>query len=347
MIVELTVLILLTAASLIQTAEVPHLISLTVVEVGDNVTFHCKVSERDDFFYWFKQPLGHLGQSVAAVTHDTITVTDQFKESRFTVTKEDAHFSLTIRNISKEDEATYSCQNGTAYSLTFSNGTFLVVNDNKLRKSVNVKQSPETASVQLGDVLTYQCSLLSKNTTNNTDQCPDESSVYWFRFVSGGFHPGVIYTHGNRSDERGERSCVYSLSKTIRDSSDTGTYYCAVVTCGQVLFGETTEVHTRSKLDPVVVVLGALLACCVTVNAVLLFYIKGRRVCENSKGATGASHNLGHNKSTVNQSNNLDGEAEAVNYAALDFPTRKRGNKKRSEYTECVYSVVRSDYHNQ
>ena len=121
--------------------------------------------------------------------------------------------------------------------------------DNNQQKSVYVKQSPETASVQLGDALTFQCSLLSKNKAENTDQCPGECSVYWFRAGSGGFHPGVVYIHGNRSDEGDERSCVYSLSKTIRDSSDTGTYYCAVVTRGQILFGEGTKVDTSMYLQ--------------------------------------------------------------------------------------------------
>ena len=111
-----------------------------------------------------------------------------------------------------------------------------------------MKQSPETPSVQLGDALTFQCSLLSKNKAENTDQCPSEHNVYWFRAGSRGFHPGVVYIHGNRSDEQEERSCVYSLSKTIQDSSDTGTYYCAVVTCGQILFGEGTKVEISMSL---------------------------------------------------------------------------------------------------
>ncbi|XP_053179630.1 uncharacterized protein LOC128362804 [Scomber japonicus] len=230
------------SSALIQAAEVPHLISLTMVEVGDNVTFHCPVSENDKLFHWYQQPIGQMGQTIAAVIFGKIKVSGHFNESRFTVTKKDAHFSVTIRNVSKEDEATYFCLNGPVFSQTFIYGRLLTVNDNNQQKSVYVKQSPETASVQLGDALTFQCSLLSKNKAENTDQCPGECSVYWFRAGSGGFHPGVIYTHGNRSDERKERSCVYSLSKTIQDSSDTGTYYCAVVTCGQILFGEGTKV---------------------------------------------------------------------------------------------------------
>ncbi|XP_078101737.1 uncharacterized protein LOC144514664 [Sander vitreus] len=158
--------------------------------------------------------------------------------------------------------------------MTFINGTLLAVNDHKnLQKSVYVKQSLETESVQPGDSMTLQCSLLSK-TKGNTDQCPGEHSVYWFRSGSGESHPGIIYTH---SDEEEEKSCVYSLSKTIQNSSDTGTYYCAVVTCGEILFGEGNKVETRSELDPVVLDLGVLLACCVTVIVTLIFYVNRKR----------------------------------------------------------------------
>ncbi|KAM7389136.1 hypothetical protein PAMP_023130 [Pampus punctatissimus] len=351
MILRLAALILLTAVSLIQTAEDPHLISLTEVEPGDNVTFYCSVSEKDTLLYWYKQSLGHTVQIVAVGNIGKITVSEQFKESRFTVAKEEGLYVLIIRNVSKEDEATYFCHKGTVLSQTSANGTFLAVNENNRQKSVYVSQSPEKASVPLGDTLTLQCSLLYKNTAENTDQCPDEHCVYWFRAASAGFHPGFVSTHRNRSDERVERSCVYSLSKTIQDSSDTGAYYCAVVTCGEILFGEGTNVETRPKLDSVVLVLGPLLACCVTVISILIFYINRRRLCKHCKGA---SHNLRHDKSTVDQSDNLDGEEKAVNYVALDFSTRKvkRGNKKSSEYslcvsTQCVYSAVRSDYHTQ
>ncbi|KAI3351097.1 hypothetical protein L3Q82_005664 [Scortum barcoo] len=266
MIGGLAALIVLSTASLIQTAEVSHQISLTVVEVGGNVTLQCPVLEKDR--------------------------------------KYEAHHLLTIRNVSKEDEATYFCLNGGSYSQSSGKGIFLAVKDRNQQKSVIVKQSPETASVQPGGSVTLQCSLLSKNKENRV-QCPGEHSVYWFRAGSGGFHPGVIYTHRNSSDEEEERSCVYSLSKTIQNSSDTGTYYCAVATCGEILFGEGTTVETRSELDPVVLVLGALLACCVTVIGVLIFYIHQRKACEHCKGAMSVSYHLGHEKSNVDESNNL------------------------------------------
>ncbi|XP_039669007.1 uncharacterized protein LOC120566550 [Perca fluviatilis] len=233
MIRRLAVLILLSTMYLIRTAEVPHQISLTVVEVGRNVTLECPVSETGGkFFYWYKQPLGYTFQRVVAEILSKLAIDKQFNNSRFTVTKRDAQYFLTITNISKEDEATYFCHYGVTYSESF-NGIFLAVNDLNQQKAVYVKQSPETESVKPGDSVTLQCSLLSK-TKGNTDQCPGEHRVYWFRSGSGESHLGIIYTH---SDEEEERSCVYSLSKTIQNSSDTGTYYCAVVTCGEILFG--------------------------------------------------------------------------------------------------------------
>lgn len=127
------------------------------------------------------------------------------------------------------------------------NYSCLVVNhtDHKnLQKSVYVQQSPQIESVQPGDPMTLQCSLLSKDKENRV-QCPGEHSVHWFRAGSGKSHPSIIYTNNHSSDEdekRMERGCVYSLSKTMRESSDIGTYYCAVVTCGEILFGEGTKV---------------------------------------------------------------------------------------------------------
>ncbi|KAI3351111.1 hypothetical protein L3Q82_005663 [Scortum barcoo] len=182
MIGGLAALIVLSTASLNQTAEVSHQISLTVVEVGWKCYF----------------------------------ALSSFREGQ----QNEAHHLLTIRNVSKEDEATYFCLNVGSYSQSFGKGVFLAVKDRNQQKSVIVKQSPETASVQPGGSVTLQCSLLSKNKENRDP------------------------VSRNSSDEEEERSCVYSLSKTIQNSSDTGTYYCAVATCGEILFGEGTTVET-------------------------------------------------------------------------------------------------------
>ncbi|KAG9331309.1 hypothetical protein JZ751_019523 [Albula glossodonta] len=95
--------------------------------------------------------------------------------------------------------------------------------------------------MQPGDSVTLQCSV-------HTETCAGEHSVYWFRQASGESLPGIIYTHGNRSDqcERSSgagsptQSCVYKLPKRNLSRSDAGTYYCAVATCGEILFGNGT-----------------------------------------------------------------------------------------------------------
>lgn len=121
------IFVCLFSSDLIQTAAVPHQISLTVTEVGGNVTLRCSVPDGQRYFIWYKQSLGYMVQTVAAGTYIQQTLTAQFNSSRFKVTKGDAEYFLTIRNVSKEDEATYFCQTGEIYLYRFVNGTFLAV----------------------------------------------------------------------------------------------------------------------------------------------------------------------------------------------------------------------------
>ncbi|XP_043983735.1 uncharacterized protein LOC122837445 [Gambusia affinis] len=230
-------------ASLGQTNEIPHQTPLKLVVVGGNVTLHCPVPKTGrTFFYWYKQPLGHMLQTVASGSLTEQKLSEQFNNSRFNLTAEDSQCSLTIKNISKEDEATYFCQSGTAYVKRFAAGIYLAVNDHDSRTLTHVRQTPETTSVQEGDTVNLHCSLLSK-TSVNSGQCPAKNNVYWFRVGFGASHSSFIYTNKNSSDAQ-QRSCVYQLSKTIQNSADTGIYYCAVVTCGKILFGEGTKVET-------------------------------------------------------------------------------------------------------
>uniref|UniRef100_I3KV89 Immunoglobulin domain-containing protein n=1 Tax=Oreochromis niloticus TaxID=8128 RepID=I3KV89_ORENI len=58
-------------------------------------------------------------------------------------------------------------------------------------------------------------------------------------------HPSIIYTDGNRHSESeiisdSQERCLYRFSKNV-SSSDAGTYYCAVATCGEILFGNGTK----------------------------------------------------------------------------------------------------------
>uniref|UniRef100_A0A3B3XK01 Ig-like domain-containing protein n=1 Tax=Poecilia mexicana TaxID=48701 RepID=A0A3B3XK01_9TELE len=167
------------------------------------------------------------------------TISEKFKGSHFAITIKGSRYDLTIFNISKEDEATYLCHIGTTYSQKFISGTFLAVNDDKQQKSLYLKQHPNSRLVHQGETVNLQCSLLSKN--KEKSQCPTKPSMYWFRTESERFHPGIIYTQRNISDKDLDRSCSYSLS--VRDSSDAGVYYSAVVACGSIVIGEGTKVE--------------------------------------------------------------------------------------------------------
>uniref|UniRef100_A0A8C5CBM7 Ig-like domain-containing protein n=1 Tax=Gadus morhua TaxID=8049 RepID=A0A8C5CBM7_GADMO len=192
----------------IQSQEVPRLVFLKTANLGDNVTLHCGVLDESIFILnWFKITVG-----------------------------ERTDFNLIIRDINKEDEANYFCNQGTQYK-----------NGNKGNISITVVQQPVSASAQLGDPVALQCSITSQR-TDHSNQCQGEPSVYWFR--SGPSHPAAIYMNGNRSGEcqnssgppSAPQSCVYTLPKNNVDSSDAGTYYCALAaSCGEAVFGNGTK----------------------------------------------------------------------------------------------------------
>ncbi|XP_039866167.1 uncharacterized protein LOC120720505 isoform X1 [Simochromis diagramma] len=320
MIGRLVPLILLSTLSLIEMSEIPQQMSLHVAKLGDDVNLTC-VKNNAEFSYWYKLNFGYMLETVAIGTYGRISLSGQFNNSRFNATKVGHVYSLIIRNVSKEDEATYLCHAGSVYETEFINGTILAVKDPKTQhKFVTVKQTPDMESVKLGDTMTLQCSLLSKN-ENDTDQCPDEDKVHWFKGGSES-HPDVIYHGSLRNKEDGR--CDYSLSKTVTNSSDAGTYYCAVVTCSEILFGEGTKVEIDEF--PLSAVLVTLLIFSVLVNFGLIVSRKKKPTCEQSKGGETVSTQPPINdqdRSTADQLSNVDGEEVGVNYAALDFPSRK------------------------
>ncbi|XP_035266689.1 uncharacterized protein LOC118223805 [Anguilla anguilla] len=266
---------------------------------------------------------------------------NEFKNStRFSAKTKQGSFNLTVSQVEPSDSATYYCALTVFRELSFGNGTTLMVmvDGSELHSRTVVLQQPESESVQPGDSVTLQCTVY-------TETCAGEHSVYWFRQDSGESRPGIIYTHGTRGDEcqrssgavSPTQSCVYNFPKRNLSPSDAGTYYCAVATCGEILFGNGTKLNVKvpgKEHLPLYCLVGAL-TLSVILNVVLA--LKKTKGSEDVKGA--ASNNQ------VPREDLSSGQCqeEAMNYAALTFTNKKpkvRRNKREVE-KETVYSDMR------
>ncbi|XP_030252025.1 uncharacterized protein LOC115568662 [Sparus aurata] len=210
-----------------------------------------------------------------------------------------------------------------------------------------VQQPTASDPVRPGDLKTLQCSVLSDSETKT---CPGDHSVFWFRVGSDKSHPNILYTDGNRRDECEDRSdtqksCVHHFSKKV-SSSDAGTYYCAVATCGEILFGNGAKVEIERRMSPELIALVMAIICLVISligNIVFICRRTSRSICEQVKGIEGIPSQARNDNLSQPVRDIVEG-GDDLNYAALRITGRKasRGRKKKELKTEeCVYSQVR------
>uniref|UniRef100_A0A8C3A8U2 Novel immune-type receptor 13 n=1 Tax=Cyclopterus lumpus TaxID=8103 RepID=A0A8C3A8U2_CYCLU len=313
-------------SNLIQTAEVPQQVSLTLVELGGNVTLWCPVF-REGYFYWYKQTLGHMIQTVARVTFTGQKLSLQLNNTRFKVTGGKTRYSLTIRNITKEDEATYFCFIGTAYGQSFVNVTFLAVKEPDI---TFITQDFPSAPVRPGDSVTLQCSVLSHSERRT---CPGEPSVFWFRVGSDESHPSLIYAQRSNSagcekspEAHSPQKCVYSFSKDVT-SSDVYTHYCAVATCGQILFGNGTKLDIEGNGNHII---------CMEKSTYLCVSLRSCK-CATNDTFTNCQLSLFAPFHIVSTDEDL------LVYSAPTFSARTKGsNNSKTEEEESIYTDVRA-----
>ena len=115
---------------MIQTKEDPQSLFLKEAKLGDTVALGCAVLKDEKIFpelFWYKQSLGHNPQMLAR-RYQTSTNYPLFMP-RFTAGN-GSNFNLTIRNVKKEDEANYFCNQGGKYQYTWNDGVFLTVTGN-------------------------------------------------------------------------------------------------------------------------------------------------------------------------------------------------------------------------
>uniref|UniRef100_A0A3Q3BJS6 Ig-like domain-containing protein n=1 Tax=Kryptolebias marmoratus TaxID=37003 RepID=A0A3Q3BJS6_KRYMA len=204
------------------------------VQLGEPATLTCDLPDvwlGLKSLYWYKQDVGNSLKLITMLRKNTNPEYGPgVLSTRFNVTCYEKISSLTILGAVKEDEGMYHCA-----VISWTENTW-------------IQQPAATDPDHPGGSVTLQCSILSDSEKKT---CPGDLSVFWFRARSKDSHPDIIYTNGNSTDNcekksDPQKSCVYHFFKNI-SSSDAGTYYCAVATCGEIIFiliGNGTKLET-------------------------------------------------------------------------------------------------------
>uniref|UniRef100_A0A4W4E1J7 Ig-like domain-containing protein n=1 Tax=Electrophorus electricus TaxID=8005 RepID=A0A4W4E1J7_ELEEL len=246
---------------------------------GGTITLKCIISKYyENYFSWFRQSLGEAPTCIINLYAGSLPVFhgDFTHDRRYKVNKSETQFTLTISDLKQADTGIYYCAVRDYDLVVFSNGVFLKYEDNNLI----LKET-----VHPGDSVTLQCTVL-------TESCAGEHSVYWFRHGSGESHPGIIYTHGDSSDQCKKSSevgsptqtCVFNLPKSNLSLSDAGTYYCAVAMCGEILFGNGSKLEFvgeqkhEPKLIQIIGLATSNVFCLIIISALLCMRIKTRNM---------------------------------------------------------------------
>uniref|UniRef100_A0A3Q4I1D3 Uncharacterized LOC102796927 n=1 Tax=Neolamprologus brichardi TaxID=32507 RepID=A0A3Q4I1D3_NEOBR len=307
--------------------------------VGDNVTLRC-IYEGDvaAMFYWYKQTLGQKPKLISSFyKHDKDgTFSEDFKNNpRFSLDSKNGKNHLTISNLQMSDSATYYCISCYAYKFEFADGATIHVKGSGLSIKALVQQSA-SETIQPGGSVTLNC-------TVHTGTCDGERSIYWFRKTEESQQTGLIYTHGGGNDqcerktETQTNTCVYTLPMNGLNLSHAGIYYCAVASCGHILFGKGTKLDFERNVDSMGLVyfLGGALIFVMILSGFLAFLIckmNGRNCSEYSGTSSPQTTNTeqGYN------------DADSLHYAALRVNQTKQSRRLKDDaMSECVYSSVK------
>ncbi|KAM8899856.1 uncharacterized protein AB9W97_010085 [Spinachia spinachia] len=314
---------------------------LMSVGVGDNITLKCFYQNNDGvWLYWYKQTLGEQPKLIPTFyqfsKHGTFY--HEFENNpRFTQDTEKGQYHLTIFDLKISDSATYYCAYSNSFLLTFAKGTVVSVQGSGLTVPALLHQSP-SETIQPGGSVTLNC-------TVQTGTCDGQHSVYWFK-QSEDAHPALIYTdvgstdHCERKPNTQTHTCDYNLPMGSLNASHAGTYYCAVASCGHILFGNGTKLDFKDEGDHLVAVYllsGALIFT--TILVVLLFFLvhrlKKKKCCQCLEShATVSAPSTGNSEGYQN--------AQSPHYAALNLNLPKGSRREKINIdVECVYSSIK------
>ncbi|XP_039997115.1 uncharacterized protein LOC120797487 isoform X2 [Xiphias gladius] len=306
--------------------------------VGESINIQCFIeSDPTASYYWYKQILGQKPRIISTFyMYDKSAIFyDEFENNpRFALDTKNGINHLKISDLRTSDSATYYCGSRGSITFEFAEGTTVSVKDSGLNQALVHQSVSET--IQPGGSVTLNC-------TVHTWTCDGEHSVYWFKY-SEDSHPGLIYTHGHRSDQCERKpntqthTCVYNLPVKKQSCSHAATYYCAVASCGHILFGNGTKQETEDEEDSLVLeyfLSGALVFT--TILSVLLAFllISKRNSCQRTES------NARFSASSKINPENLKNE-ENVQYASLRVKNANRSRRQRDDTEDgSVYSIVK------
>ncbi|KAK9972272.1 hypothetical protein ABG768_025593 [Culter alburnus] len=241
-----TVLLLLELFSIY--GNIKQLDSVLSVHEGDTVILSCFISTKQiSVVSWYKQVTGEEPRLIASslLQSSESQFHNEFDRNHFEVLRETDNFNLKIVNTVQSDSGTYYCAVSFANNIEFGNGTLLVIKGAETSKPTHL-QPPKFELVESEVNVPLQCSIQNQLVSGE-----GEHRFYWFRHGSGESPSGSIYIHGNTSHQCVKSSeadclsptCVYNLPKKTFSSSEKGTYFCALATCGVALFGNISTLN--------------------------------------------------------------------------------------------------------
>ncbi|CAN9501327.1 unnamed protein product [Ophioblennius macclurei] len=212
--------------------------------VGASVTLRCVCDTQVAMhFSWYRQHVGRqpeLLSSFYKFDETSEAVHQPQKNPRFSVQKNGGGVNnLHISDVQLSDSATYYCGSSHTNVMEFGQGVFLSVEEPNRQEIV---QEPASHTIQSGDSVTFNC-------TVHSGMCDGEHKTYWFRHRS---RSGALVAEQSQCESVSaagspSKRCVYHLQKTNVSPSDAGTYYCAVASCGEIVFGRGSELRITNE----------------------------------------------------------------------------------------------------
>ncbi|XP_075336847.1 uncharacterized protein LOC142397382 [Odontesthes bonariensis] len=326
-------------------------------QYGESVTVTCwfpDLEHSNTRVKWYKQSVGDTLTLITSLMKNTVDPVFEpgFSPSRFGVNCTTVMSTLTIFKTEPEDEALYHCAVLT-WRIDRWTRTYLSLKENGERTTkYTVAQWPTISDpVHPGDSVTLQCSVLPDSQKSS---CPDEHSVHWFGVRSDKSLGNIIYSNGNGPHERDgkpdipspSKSCVYHFSKNV-SSSDTGIYYCALVTCGEIIFGNGIKLDIEAgsrwsfgvfQMNSIILLLlSAVLVICALVIAILIFILKKTK-CDSCNVAVFLQKSVGKR--------NVKSEEDRRIYSAAFFTVIKPGSGGRRDAQagekQRIYAAVKA-----